>query len=80
VLMHVGTPSERWVCATLVVSCQRWFTRPFHQHHAHQAPQKALPHATHYSAHNLSIQDTFFRLVVWVSIRERTSSSHHQTY
>jgi hypothetical protein len=31
-------------------------------HYTHQAPQKAPPHATHYSAHNLSFQDTFFRL------------------
>jgi hypothetical protein len=61
VLMHVGIPSERWVCATLVVSC-RLFTRPYHRHHTNQAPQKAPPHSTHYSAHNLSIKDTFFRL------------------
>jgi hypothetical protein len=47
---------------------------------AHQAPQKAPPHATHYSAHNLSIQDTYFALVVLVSIREHTSGYHYRTY
>ena len=60
------------MCTTFGVSWQRWFTRPYHRRHTHQAPQKAI----------LAIQHTVYSDTlllassprdVWAFIREHSS-------
>jgi hypothetical protein len=81
VLMHVGTPSERWVCtnARRIMSAMVHSTIPPAPTHTRRL--RRLPHTLLIIQHTIfPFRTRSFALGVWVSIRERTNGYYHRTY